>query len=116
MIISHDIVINRNAAPLSRARTTHIDDSDERKPIPVITSRFSSSEFLRESNHDEVPGTDMMDPFNNCQVSFIIGRSKPAPEISKRQPSSCSVERLLLRMILIERLLFLIIVKGVFFT
>ena len=45
-----------------RARTTHIgrpiDDSDERKPIPAITFRFSSSEFLRESNHDEVPGTD----------------------------------------------------------
>ena len=46
----------------------------------------------------------MMNAFNNCQVSFIIDRSKRAPEIS------------LLRMILIERLLFLIIVKRVFFT
>ena len=35
-----------------------IDDSNERKPIPANTFRFSSSEFLRESNHDEVPGTD----------------------------------------------------------
>ena len=34
------------------------DDSDERKPIPAITFRFYSSEFLRESNHDEVPGTN----------------------------------------------------------
>ena len=31
----------------------------------------------------------MMNAFNNCQVPFIIGRSKRAPEISKRQPSSC---------------------------
>ena len=31
----------------------------------------------------------MMNTFNNCQVSFIIGRSKRAPEISKRQPSFC---------------------------
>ena len=31
----------------------------------------------------------MMNTFNNCQVSFIIGRSKRAPEISKRQASSC---------------------------
>ena len=31
----------------------------------------------------------MMNTFNNCQVSFIIGRSKRASEISKRQPSSC---------------------------
>ena len=45
-----------------RARTTHIgrpiDDNVERKPIPAIVFRFSSSGFLRESNHDEVPGTD----------------------------------------------------------
>ena len=45
-----------------RVRTTHIDrpleESDERKPIPAITFMFSSSEFLRESNHDGVPGTD----------------------------------------------------------
>ena len=34
------------------------DESDERKPIITIIFRFSSSEFLRESNHDEVPGTD----------------------------------------------------------
>ena len=44
------------------ARTTHIgrpiDDSVERKPIPAIIFRFSSSEFLRESNNDEVSGTD----------------------------------------------------------
>ena len=31
----------------------------------------------------------MMNTFNNCQVSFIVGRSKRAPEISKRQLSSC---------------------------
>ena len=31
----------------------------------------------------------MMNTFNNCQVSFIIGRSKRAPEIAKQQPSSC---------------------------
>ena len=30
----------------------------------------------------------MMNTFNNFQVSFIIGRSKRTPEISKRQPSS----------------------------
>ena len=59
--------ITTTVAPLApvkheRARTTHIgrpiDDSDERKPFPAITFRFSSSEFLRESNHDEVPGAD----------------------------------------------------------
>ena len=31
----------------------------------------------------------MMNTFNNCQVPFIIGRSKRAPQISKRQPISC---------------------------
>ena len=40
-----------------RARATHIgspiDDSAERKPIPGITPGF-----LRESNYDEVAGTD----------------------------------------------------------
>ena len=45
-----------------RARTTHVgqrlEESDERKPIPVITFLLSSSEFLRESNHDEVPRPD----------------------------------------------------------
>ena len=30
----------------------------KKKPIPAIIFRFPSSEFLRESNHDEVPGTD----------------------------------------------------------
>ena len=45
-----------------RVRTTHIGrplkESNERKPIPAITFLFSSSEFLRESNHDEIPRTD----------------------------------------------------------
>ena len=45
-----------------RVRTTHIaqplEQSDKRKPIPVVTFLFSSSEFFRESNHDEVPRTD----------------------------------------------------------
>ena len=63
------------------------DEEEQQKPIPVITFRFSTSEFLRESNHDQVSGTDQTS--SNCQVSFIIGRSKRALEISKRQPSSC---------------------------
>ena len=46
-----------------RVRTTHIgrrlEESDERKPIPVITFLFSSSKFLREPNHDEVLRTDL---------------------------------------------------------
>ena len=74
-----------------RARTTHIgrpiDDSDERKPIPATTFRFSSSEFLRESNHDEVPGTDHDEHVQ--RLSSVFHRSKRAPEISKQQPSSC---------------------------
>ena len=46
-----------------RVCATHIggrlEESDERKPIPAITfMMFSSSEFLLESNHDGVPGTD----------------------------------------------------------
>ena len=32
--------------------------SKKEKTIPDIIFRFSSSEFLRESNHDEVSGTD----------------------------------------------------------
>ena len=58
-----------------------------KKPIPAIIFRFSSSEFLRESNHEEVPGTDHDEHVQ--QLSSVIGRSKLAPEVSKRQPSSC---------------------------
>ena len=48
------------------------DESDERKPILSIIFRFSSSEFLRESNHDEVPGTDHDEHVQQCELSSVF--------------------------------------------
>ena len=57
--------------------------------FPLSLSGFQAQNFsvnpTMMRSHDQT----MMNTFNNCQVSFIIGRSKRAPEISKRQPSSC---------------------------
>ena len=72
--------------------------------FPPSLSGFQAQNFSVNPTMMRSQEQTMMNAFNNCQVSFIIDRSKRAPEIS------------LLRMILIERLLFLIIVKRVFFT
>ena len=57
--------------------------------FPPSLSGFQAQNFsvnpTMMRSHDQT----MMNTFNNCQVSFIIGCSKRAPEISKRQPSSC---------------------------
>ena len=62
-----------------RVRTTPIgqpfEQSDERKLIPVVTFLFSSSEFLRESNHDEVPRIDHDELVQ--QLSSIFHHHRP---------------------------------------
>ena len=52
-------------------------------PLGFQAQNFSVNPTMMRSQEQT-----MMNTFNNCQVSFIIGRSKRAPEISKRQPSS----------------------------
>ena len=58
----HNNCGNTRAGKQECARTTHIsrpiDDSVERKPVLAINCRFQAQNFLRESNHDEVLGTD----------------------------------------------------------
>ena len=92
--------------------------SKKKKTISAIISRFSSSEFLRESNHDEVSGTlTMLNTFNNCRVSLSSVAARR--ELLRFQNGSVvlvNAELSLSRMIFIERLLLLIILKRVFFT
>ena len=57
--------------------------------FPPSLSRFQAQNFSVNPTMMRSQEQTMMNTFNNCQVSFIIGRSKRAPEISKRQPSSC---------------------------
>ena len=80
--------------------------------FPPSLSGFHAQKFSVNPTMMRSREQTMMNTFNNCQVSFITGRSKRAPEISKRDsPVLLNAECSLLRMILIERLLFLIIVK-----
>ena len=57
--------------------------------FPPSLSGFQAQNFSVNPTMMRSQEQTMMNTFNNCQVSFIIGRSKRAPEISKRQPSSC---------------------------
>ena len=57
--------------------------------FPPSLSGFQTQNFSVNPTMMRSQEQTMMNTFNNCQVSFIIGRSKRAPEISKRQPSSC---------------------------
>ena len=56
--------------------------------FPPSFSGFQALNFSVNPTMKRSQEQIMMNTFNNCQVSFIIGRSKRAPEISKRQPSS----------------------------
>ena len=57
--------------------------------FPPSLSGFQAQNFSVNPTMMRSQEQTMMNTFNNCQVSFIIGRSKRASEISKRQPSSC---------------------------
>ena len=57
--------------------------------FPPSLSGFQAQNFSVNPTIMRSQEQTTMNTFNNCQVSFIIGRSKRAPEISKRQPSSC---------------------------
>ena len=56
--------------------------------FPPSLSGFQAQNFSVSPTMMRSQEQTMINTFNNCQVSFIIGRSKRAPEISKRQPSS----------------------------
>ena len=71
--------------------------------FPPSLSGFQARNFSVNPAMMRSQEQTMMNTFNNCQVSFIIGCSKRRPLVN----AECS----LLRMILIERLFFLIIVK-----
>ena len=90
----------------------------KKKTISAIISRFSRSEFLRESNHDDASGTlTMINTFNNCQVSLSSVAARR--ELLRFQNGSVvlvNAELSLSRMIFIERLLLLIILKRIFLT
>ncbi|CAH3038482.1 unnamed protein product [Porites lobata] len=56
--------------------------------FPPSLSGFQAQNFSVNPTMMRCQEQTMINTFNNCQVSFIIGRSKRVPEISKRQPSS----------------------------
>ena len=57
--------------------------------FPPTLPGFQAQNFSLNPTMMRSQEQTMMNMFNNCQVSFIIGRSKRAPETSKRQRSSC---------------------------
>ena len=63
------------------------------KEFPPSFSGFQAQNFSVNPTMMRSQEQTMMDTFNNCQTSFIIGRSKRAPEISKRQPSEFSLHK-----------------------
>ena len=57
--------------------------------FPPSLSGYQAQNFSVNPTMMRSQEQTMMNTFNNCQVSFIISRSKRAPEISKRRLSSC---------------------------
>ena len=57
--------------------------------FPPSLSGFQAQNFSVNPTMMRSQEQTMMNTFNNCQVSFIVGRSKWGPEFSKWQPSSC---------------------------
>ena len=84
--------------------------------FPPSLSGFQAQNFSVNPTMMRSQEQTMMNTFNNCQVSFIIGRSKRAPEISKRQPSSCKRRAFIIEDDSDWTFTFPIIVKRVSFT
>ena len=80
--------VNTNG-PVSNILADPSITATKENQFPPSLSSFQAQNFSVNPTMMSSQEQTMINTFNNCQVSFIIGRSKRAPKVSKRQPSSC---------------------------